>query len=57
MKKICYIEEQIVFVLKQVEIGICVGEVCRKMGIFEVIFYNWKKKFVGLGVMEQWCLW
>lgn len=26
--------------------------VCRKMGISEATFYNWKKKFSGLGVTE-----
>ncbi|OOC14047.1 transposase, partial [Dickeya dadantii] len=29
-----------------------VGEVCRKMGISEATFYNWKKKFSGLDVTE-----
>lgn len=29
-----------------------VEEVCRKMGIFEATFYNWKKKFGGMGVTE-----
>ena len=38
MKKTRYTEEQIAFALKQAETGICVGEVCRKMGISEVIF-------------------
>ena len=32
--------------------GTRVGEVCRKMGISEATFYNWKKKFAGLGVTE-----
>lgn len=27
-------------------------EVCRKMGISEATFYNWKKKFGGLGITE-----
>ncbi|CAN5921976.1 hypothetical protein BH24BAC1_BH24BAC1_22870 [soil metagenome] len=27
-------------------------EVCRKMGISEATFYNWKKKYGGLGVSE-----
>lgn len=52
MKKTRYTEEQIAFALKQAETGICVGEVCRKMGISEATFYNWKKKFAGLGVTE-----
>ncbi|CAH2846136.1 transposase [Salmonella enterica] len=45
-------EEQIAFALKQAEIGTRVGEVCRKMGISEATFYNWKKKFAGPGVTE-----
>lgn len=43
MKKTRYTEEQIAFALKQAETGTRVGEVCRKMGISEATFYNWKK--------------
>lgn len=42
MKKTSYTEEQIVFALKQVEIGTLVGQVCRKMGTSEATFYKWK---------------
>ena len=52
MKKTRYTEEQIAFALKQAETGTRVEEVCRKMGISEATFYNWKKKFAGLGVTE-----
>jgi putative transposase len=52
MKKTRYTEEQIAFALKQAQTGTRVGEVCRKMGISEATFYNWKKKFAGLGVTE-----
>ena len=52
MKKTHYTEEQIAFALKQAETGTRVREVCRKMGISEATFYNWKKKFAGLGVTE-----
>lgn len=52
MKKTRYTEEQIAFALKQDETGTRVGGVCRKMGISEATFYNWKKKFAGLGVTE-----
>ena len=38
--------------LKQAETGVSVAEVCRKMGIAESTFFNWKKKFSGLGVSE-----
>jgi putative transposase len=41
-----------VFAIKQSETGVGVAEVCRKMGISEATFYNWKKKYGGLGVTE-----
>jgi len=52
MKKTRYTEEQIAFALKQAETGTRVEEVCRKIGISEATFYNWKKKFGGMGVTE-----
>ncbi|SXD88936.1 IS3 family element, transposase orfA [Klebsiella variicola] len=52
MKKTRYTEEQIAFALKQAETGTRVEEVCRKMGISEATFYNWKKKFGGMDVTE-----
>jgi putative transposase len=52
MKKSTFTEAQIAFALKQAETGTRVDEVCRKMGISEATFYNWKKKFGGLGVTE-----
>jgi len=52
MKKSKFTEAQIVFAIKQAETGVPVGEVCRKMGISEATFYNWKKKYGGLGVSE-----
>lgn len=45
-------EEQIVAVLQQVESGARVAEVCRKVGISEGTFYNWKKQYAGLGISE-----
>jgi len=38
--------------LRQADTGITVAEVCRKMGISEATYYNWKKKYGGLGVPE-----
>ena len=29
-----------------------VAEVCRKTGISEATFYNWKKQYAGLGISE-----
>jgi putative transposase len=52
MKKTKFTEQQIAFALKQADAGTRVDEVCRKMGISEATFYNWKKKYGGLGVSE-----
>jgi putative transposase len=52
VKKSKFTEEQIAFALKQNEVGTSVEEVCRKMGISDATFYNWKKKFGGLGPSE-----
>ena len=52
MKKSRFTEEQIAFALKQAETDTRVEEVYRKMGISEATFYNWKKKFGGMGVTE-----
>lgn len=52
MKKSKFTEQQIVFALRQAENGVKVEEVCRKMGISDATFYNWKKKYGGLGINE-----
>ena len=52
MKKSKFTDEQIAFALKQAEVGTPVEEVCRKMGISDVTFYNWRKKYGGLGPSE-----
>jgi len=35
-------------ILRQAEEGTAVGEVCRKAGISEATYYNWRKKYAGL---------
>ncbi len=52
MKKSKFTEEQIAFALRQAETGTRVAEVCRKMGISEMTFYRWKRKYGGLGVSD-----
>jgi len=52
MKRTKFTDQQIAFALRQAETGARVNEVCRKMGISEATFYNWKKKYGGLGVSE-----
>lgn len=52
MKKSKFTEQQNAFALKQSETGTSVAEVTRKMGISDVTFYNWKKKYGGIGITE-----
>jgi putative transposase len=52
MKKSKFTEAQIVFSLKQSESGVSVEEICRKLGISQQTFYNWKKKYGGLDPAE-----
>lgn len=53
MKKTKFSDAQIAFVLRQAEEGTSVSEVCRKTGIAEATFYNWRKKYAGLMPSEM----
>jgi putative transposase len=52
VKRSRFTEEQIAFALKEQELGTPVEEICRKMGIAQATFFNWKKRFSGLGPSE-----
>ena len=47
-----FTEAQIIGVLKETEAGMKVAEICRKYGISEVTYYNWKAKFGGMTVSD-----
>jgi putative transposase len=53
MKRSRFSDQQIAFVLRQAEEGTTVEEVCRKVGISEAIYYNWRKKYGGLMPSEM----
>lgn len=53
MKASKFSEAQIAFVLKQAEEGAAVADVCRKAGISDATFYNWRKKYAGLMPSEM----
>jgi putative transposase len=40
--------EQIVTALKQVELGMAVADLTRRLGISEVTYYRWKKQYAGM---------
>lgn len=47
-----YTEEQIISILKEAEAGAKVADLCRKYGMSDASFYNWKAKYAGLTVSE-----
>jgi len=53
MKRSKFTEAQIAFTLRQGDEGTAVGEVCRKTGISEATYYNWRKKYGGLMPSEM----
>ena len=52
MKKSRFSETQIVAILKQVDAGMPVKDVCRKAGISVPTYYQWKSKYAGLEVSQ-----
>ena len=52
MKKSKFSDAQIAFILRQAEEGTPIADVCRKAGISDATFYNWRKKFGGLDPSE-----
>ena len=48
MKKSRFTETQIVKILKEVQSGRLVKEVCREHGISDATYYNWKTKYGGM---------
>jgi putative transposase len=52
MKRKRFTEEQIIGILKEHELGARTADICRKHGISEATFYNWKSKFGGMEVSE-----
>lgn len=52
MKKKRFTEEQIISAIKEHESGVKVDDICRRMGISNGTFYNWRSKYAGLEVNE-----
>ena len=52
MKAKRYTEEQIIAVLREGEAGAKVAELCRKHGMSEATYYNWKAKYAGMTISD-----
>lgn len=52
MRKSHFSEEQIIGILKQVEAGQQITEICREYGISDATFYRWKAQYGGLEVSQ-----
>ena len=52
MKAGKYTEEQIIRVLKEGAAGATVATLCRKYGMSEASYYNWKAKYAGMSISE-----
>jgi putative transposase len=52
VKKKRFSEEQIIAVLKEADAGAKVLDLCRKHGISDATFYNWKAKYAGMTVAD-----
>ena len=52
MKSSRFTETQIIGILKAVDSGIPVKEICRKHGISDATFYNWKSKYGGMNASD-----
>jgi putative transposase len=53
MKASKFTDAQKAFILKQGAEGVPVADICRKAGISQATYFNWKKKFDGVTPPEM----
>ena len=47
-----FTDAQVALVVKELENGARVEDICRKLGVSDATVYNWKKKYAGMGTPE-----
>ena len=52
MKKSRFTETQIVAILNETDAGVQVKDICRKHGISDATYYNWKSKYGGMSASD-----
>ena len=52
MKRSRFSEEQIIGILKEHQAGLGAKELCRKHGVSDATFYEWRSKYGGMEVSE-----
>lgn len=52
MKKSRFSETQIVSILNEADAGVPVKDICRKHGISDATYYNWKSKYGGMAASD-----
>lgn len=52
MKRSRFTEEQIIGILKEHQVSLSAADLCRKHGISDATFYNWRSKYGGMEVSD-----
>ena len=52
MRKSKFTESQIVGILAEGDAGLSVAEICRRHGISDALYYQWKSRYAGVSVDE-----
>ena len=52
MKSLRFTGTQIIAILKEADAGVLIKDICRKHGISDATYYNWKSKYGGMSASD-----